>query len=160
MKVCKIKYIFLVLAIAVFAYLGYQTYGMKETYVSDMISYAVTGMEYNTYKSLFSDLVTVREGTYAEIIESIFRNDMIFLGVSSGLFLILIILGICNVRVPFQGLLSFVVSVLNIDTYFLTKTSPSDPEIIIISAIPILFTIIFWALNKSESKACKKLRKA
>ena len=160
MKVRKFKYVFLIFAIAVFAYLGYQTYGMKNTYVSDIISSALTETDYSAYKSLFSDLITEREGTYAEIIEAIFRNDMIFLGVSSGLYLILIVLGICNVVVPFQGVLSFAVSVLNIDTYFLTRTSPSGPEVIIISAIPILFTLIFWALNKNESKARKRLRKA
>ncbi len=149
MKGFRPKFVFLIIAIAAFCYLAFFSLSSKQTYMDDLVSSMFSG-QFTTYKSIFSDLVTSREGTYGEIFSAMFTNNAIFLVISIVIYLALIILGCAGIWIPFNGLIAFVISVLNFDGYWLTANLAFGFHIVIISAIPVLCTIIYSVLNGPE----------
>ena len=159
MKGFRPKFVFLIIAIVPFCYLAFFSFDSMQNFVDDMASSALTQDKYTTYRNLFSDLVTAREGTNGEIIESLFTNNLISLGISIVVFVLFIVLGIVGIWVPFNGLILFIVSLFNLDTYWLTAALGTFSfHIVIISAVPILCTIIYSIMNGPERKMRKEAR--
>ena len=159
MKGFRPKFVFLIIAIAVFCYLAFISFDSRQNFVEDMVSSAIAQDEYTTYKNLFSDLVSSREGTYGDVLESIFTNNLISLGISIVIYVLFIVLGISGIWIPFNGLIVFIISLFNFDTYWLTAAIGSFSfHIAIISAIPIICTIIYSVMNGPERRIRKNAK--
>ena len=103
--------------------------------------------------------MTSREGTYGDVLKSIFTNDIVFLVISIAIFVLFMILGILGIWIPFNGLLVFIISLLNFDTYWLTASIGTFSfHIAIISAIPIICAIIYSVMNGPERRIRKNAK--
>ncbi len=159
MKGFRPKFVFLIVAIAVFCYLAFISFDSRQNFADDMVSSALAQDKYTTYKNLFSDLVTSREGTYGDVLKSIFTNNLISLGISIVIYVLFIVLGIGGIWIPFNGLILFIISIFNFDTYWLTAAIGSFSfHIAIISAIPIICTIIYSIMNGPERRIRKNAK--
>ena len=159
MKGFRIKHIFLILSVLIFAFLAYTAYMDRNTYIEDMVNSAFWGKAYEVYKNLFADLVTSRDGTYAEIIDNIFRNTTISSSISALILLVVLLLSILGISIPLSGLITFIISILNIDTYLFTSNveifNAASKIYLILSLVPVLLSIFYIIFNRREKKKLK-----
>lgn len=161
MKGFRFRYLFLIAAIGIFVYLAYFSYGNMQNYVEEITDMALSGEPVEMYKSLISDLVTERDGrTYGEVFELMFRNNMIFLGITAVLYLLMIFLAVAGIWIPFNGLLAFILSILNVDTYFIMAPKGTPATLAIISLVPVALSLLYLIGGHSARKERKARRRA